>query len=148
DEEKEEKEQPPPAPLTLPPRPRKVPNKADSLPDLRLLALLSGLQVLVLLPLLFQEVQAQFGWYRLTGQNDLTTWTWFIVDQAYLRSLPSFVEVFPMHNESIRLDADEGRYLIVATRYLFWYFVVLTVVQIVKVLWNIGDAIKAVRTDH
>src|SRR4029078_2877970 len=55
----------------------------DLLPDLRWTALVAALQLLILFPLLFQQVQWHYHLYKVSGPATFADWLWFSLDKTY-----------------------------------------------------------------
>src|SRR5205085_6328886 len=62
----------------------------DQMPDLRWAALISALQLLILFPLLFQQLQWHYGLFRVAGAAGFGDWFWFALDKTYLKALPDW----------------------------------------------------------
>ena len=73
----------------------------DELPDLRWTALVSALQLLILFPLLYQQVEWHFRLFKSTEDTNFFDWLWFAIDKTYLKALPDWSVLYGIH---IKLD--------------------------------------------
>jgi len=121
--------------------------KPDSLPDLRGLALMSGSSLFVLFPLLFMEVQKDFGWFHTTDDVGFLSWFWFTVDKTYLKALPDFSVLYSVHITSIDFAADAGRHLVLFTRLTFDFILIQGLLRLFSIHMTIKDTVRAVKTD-
>jgi hypothetical protein len=119
----------------------------DSLPDLRWTALVAALQLLVLFPLLFMQVQRHFGWYRLSAPADFWDWLWFSLDKTYLKALPDWSILYGVHISSIDFDAAGGRHLVLLCRLTFDWVLIQGVLRLLAIRGTIREAVAAVKAD-
>ena len=118
----------------------------DKLPDLRWTALVSALMLLVLFPLLFQQVQ-QFGLYRVNHEPTFWSWLWFTLDSTYLKALPDWSYLYNVHYRGIQFDAPWGRHLVLLTRLTFDYILIQGVLRLLAIRATIKEAVAAVKAD-
>jgi hypothetical protein len=119
----------------------------DSLPDLRWTALVAALQLLILFPLLFGQVQTHFGWYKLSGPVDFWGWLWFSIDKTYLKALPDWSMLYGVHISAIDFDAAGGRHLALVCRLTFDYILIQGVLRLLAIRATIHEAVAAVKAD-
>ncbi len=119
----------------------------DDLPDLRWTALVSALQLLVLLPLLFYQVQQHFGWFKVTPGTTLGDWFWFTLDKTYLKALPDWSVLYGVHISSIDFEAPWGRHLVLLTRLTFDYILIQGAIRLFAIRGVVNEAVAAVKAD-
>jgi hypothetical protein len=119
----------------------------DEMPDLRWTALVSALQLLVLFPLLFYQVQRQFGLFRAAPDATLGDWFWFTLDKTYLKALPDWSVLYGVHITSIDSDHPWGRHLAMLTRLTFDYILIQGVLRLLAIRGVVHEAVAAVKAD-
>jgi hypothetical protein len=119
----------------------------DQLPDLRWTALVSALQLLILFPLLFQQVHWHYHLYRVDGTVTFGDWLWFSLDKIYLKALPDWSILYGVHISSIDFDAPWGRHLVMLSRLTFDYILIQGVLRLLAIRATIGEAVAAVKAD-
>jgi hypothetical protein len=119
----------------------------DQLPDLRWTALVSALQLLILFPLLFQQVQWHYQLFKVDGTASFGDWFWFAIDKTYLKALPDWSVLYGIHISSIDFDAPWGRHLVLLSRLTFDYILIQGVVRLLAIRATIGEAVAAVKAD-
>jgi HEAT repeat protein len=116
--------------------------RPDSLPDLRDLALLTGLAVPCFLPLLLEKAQRCFSLFHLEGQPGPFAWLWFLLDKTYLRALPDAVDLGLLRLEGLHGEGIDylpgwlgypGRGLVL----IAYTLVYLVLLQALGRLWQI-----------
>jgi hypothetical protein len=117
------------------------------LPDLRWTALISALQLLILFPLLFQQVQWHYHLFKVDGSATFRDWFWFALDKTYLKALPDWSILYGVHISSIDFDAPWGRHLILLTRLTFDYILIQGVLRLLAIRATIGEAVAAIKAD-
>lgn len=119
----------------------------DALPDLRGAALVSALQLLVLFPLLFQQVQRQFGLFAVHGPTTFGSWFWFALDKTYLKALPDWSVLYQVHISSIDFVSPWGRHLVLLARLTFDYLLIQGIIRLVAIRSTVREGVAAVKTD-
>ena len=119
----------------------------DELPDLRWTALVSALQLLILFPLLYMQVQWQFHLYEVAGSANFFDWVWFSFDKTYLKALPDWSILYEVHISSIRFDAPWGRHLVLISRLTFDYILLQGLFRLLAIRATIREAVAVVKTD-
>src|SRR5262245_5638640 len=119
----------------------------DQLPDLRWTALVSALQLFILFPLLFQQVQWHYQAFKLDGLATFGDWFWFAIDKTYLKALPDWSVLYGIHISAIDFDAPLGRHLILLSRLTFDYILIQGVLRLLAIRATIGEAVAAVKAD-
>jgi hypothetical protein len=119
----------------------------DQLPDLRWTALVSALQLLILFPLLFQQVQAHYHLFKVDGPENFGDWFWFSIDKTYLKALPDWSILYGIHISSIDFDAPWSRHLILLSRLTFDYILIQGVLRLLAIRATIAEAVAAVKAD-
>jgi hypothetical protein len=119
----------------------------DQMPDLRVTALVSALQLFILFPLLFQQVQAHYQLYEVTGEVSFWDWFWFAIDKTYLKALPDWTVLYDIHISTIKYDASWGRHLILFTRLTFDFILIQGLLRLWAIRTTIAEAVAAVKAD-
>jgi hypothetical protein len=119
----------------------------DEMPDLRGIALLSALQLLILFPLFFQQVQRQFGLYKVPEGATFWTWVLFTLD-SYSKAFLGLLEIYGIHFNRIELDANWGRHLVTLKRLTFDYILIQGIIRLFAIRETIRDAVAAVKNDR
>ena len=119
----------------------------DQLPDLRWTALVSALQLLLLLPLLFQQVQRHFHLYEVHDGVTLWDWLWFSIDKTYLKALPDWSILYGVHVSSIDFNGPWGRHLVLLSRLTFDYVLLQGIYRLLAIRATIREAVAVVKTD-
>jgi hypothetical protein len=119
----------------------------DHLPDLRWTALVSALQLLILFPLLFQQVQWHYHLFKVDGPANFADWFWFALDKTYLKALPDWSILYGIHISWIDFDAPWGRHLVLLSRLTFDYILIQGVMRLLAIRATINEAVAAVKAD-
>jgi hypothetical protein len=119
----------------------------DQLPDLRWTALVSALQLLILFPLLFQQVQWHYHLFKVDGPSNFVDWFWFALDKTYLKALPDWSILYGIHISWIDFDAPWGRHLVLLSRLTFDYILIQGVMRLLAIRATINEAVAAVKAD-
>jgi hypothetical protein len=119
----------------------------DEMPDLRWSALVSALQLLIIFPLLFMQLQRHYQLYRVEGSAGFGDWFWFAIDKTYLRALPDWSILYGVHISSIDFEAPWGRHLVMLSRLTFDYILIQGVLRLLAIRATIGEAVAAVKAD-
>jgi len=127
--------------------------KPDDLPDLRMAALLSALQLVVLCPLIFYQVQEHFSWYKLDQDGtpqvnaSLLDWFRFTLDKTYLKALPDWSILYGVHISWIDFDSIWGKHLALFTRLTFDFILIQGVLRLLAIRHTIREAVAALKAD-
>lgn len=125
-----------------------IDGKPGEMPDLRGTALVAALQLLILFPLLFQQVHRQLGLFAVHGDNPtLWSWFWFAIDKTYLKALPDWSALYNVHITSIEVDSPWGRHLVLFTRLTFDYILLQGILRLLAIRTTIREAVAAVKSD-
>jgi hypothetical protein len=119
----------------------------DDMPDLRWTALVSALQLFLLFPILFYQVQRQFGWFTEHEGVTLLSWVWFSLDKTYLKALPDWNVLYQVHITSIDFADPRGRHLVMLSRLTFDYILIQGVVRLLAIWQTVREAVAVVKTD-
>jgi hypothetical protein len=119
----------------------------DQLPDLRGTALVSALQLLVLFPLLFLQIDRHFHLYKVHEGVTFWDWLWFSLDKTYLKALPDWSVLYGVHISSIEFDAPWGRHLVLLTRLTFDYILLQGALRLLAIRATIQEGVAAVKAD-
>jgi hypothetical protein len=119
----------------------------DKMPDLRWTALVSALQLIVLFPLLYQQVQWHFQLFKVHDNPTFGDWLWFSLDKTYLKALPDWSILYGIHISSIDFDAPWGRHLVLLSRLTFDYILIQGVLRLLAIRLTIREAVAAVKAD-
>jgi hypothetical protein len=119
----------------------------DQMPDLRWTALVAALQLVILFPLLYMQVQRQFGLYKVAQTATFWDWLWFSIDKTYLKALPDWSILYGVHISSIDFDQVWGRHLVLLARLTFDYILIQGVLRLVAIRTTIREAVAAVKAD-
>jgi HEAT repeat protein len=118
----------------------------NSLPDLRWTALVSALQLLILFPLIFQQVQRQFDLFHVPEGTHFGDWFLFTLD-TYNRAFLNLLEVYGVGVHRITYDADWGRHLVTICRLTFDFLLIQGVYRLFSIRETVRDAVMAVTRD-
>lgn len=119
----------------------------DLMPDLRGAALFSALQLFILFPLLFRQVQMQYDVFNIASGVAFGDWLWFAVDKTYLKALPDWSVLYGVHISSIGFDAPSGRHLVMLTRLTFDFILIQGIFRLLAIRSTINEAVAAVKAD-
>jgi hypothetical protein len=119
----------------------------DQLPDLRWTALVSALQLFILFPLLYQQMQWHFQLFKVGESATFLDWLWFSLDKTYLKALPDWSILYGVHISSIDFDASWGRHLVLLSRLTFDYILLQGIYRLLAIRATINEAVAAVKAD-
>jgi hypothetical protein len=119
----------------------------DDLPDLRWTALVSALQLLILFPLLFYQLQRHFDLFKVHDDATALSWFWFAIDKTYLKALPDWTVLYGVHITSIEIDSSWGRHAILLSRLTFDYILIQGLLRLLAIRTTIRVAVAVVKTD-
>ena len=118
----------------------------DEMPDLRWTALLSALQLIILFPLIFMQVQRRFGLYTVPDGTGFWGWVGFTLD-SYNKAFLNSLEVYGVHVHHIDYQSTWGRHLMMLCRVTFDFLLIQGVVRLLAIRETVRDAVAAVATD-
>jgi hypothetical protein len=118
----------------------------DDMPDLRWTALVSALQLVILFPLIFQQVQWNFGLYTVPEGTNFWDWTVFTLD-SYNKAFLNLLEVYGVRVHHISYDSTWGRHLVTLCRLTFDYLLIQGIFRLLAIRETVRDAVAAVKTD-
>jgi hypothetical protein len=119
----------------------------DEMPDLRWTALVSALQLLILFPLLFQQLQWNFHLFAVKAPPTLVDWFRFTLDKTYLKALPDWSILYGVHISWIDFDAPWGRHLVLLSRLTFDYILIQGIIRLLAIRATIREAVAVIKTD-
>lgn len=119
----------------------------DAMPDLRWTALVSALQLLLLLPILFLQLQRQFHLYKVHEAHTFLDWVWFSLDKTYLKALPDWTTLYGIHHSSIDFDSVWGRHLVLLSRLTFDWILIQGIIRLLAIRATINEAVAALKAD-
>ena len=118
----------------------------DEMPDLRWTALVSALQLLILFPLIFRQVQWHFGLYMVPEGTNFWDWTVFTLD-SYNKAFLNLLEVYGVHVNHITYESIWGRHLVTLCRLTFDFLLIQGIFRLLTIREMVRDAVAAVKTD-
>jgi hypothetical protein len=118
----------------------------DVLPDLRGAALLSALQLIVLFPILFQELQRDYHLFRVPEETTLLAWVGFTFDSVG-KLFVSVAEIYGVSLTRIEFDSIWGRHLVLLKRLTIEYLLIQAIVRALSLRAQVREAVAAVRQD-
>ncbi len=120
----------------------------DRLPDLRWVALLSALQLLVLFPLIFYQVNRHFHLYKVA--DDATLWTWlaFTLD-SYNKAILGVLQLYGFDRTHVEFapGTSWGRHLVLLSRVTFDLLLIQGIIRLFAIRESINDAVMAISRD-
>jgi hypothetical protein len=119
----------------------------DQLPDLRWTALVAALQLFVLFPLLFQQLQWHFHLFRAEEPVPFWDWLWFAVDKTYLKAIPDWSILYGVHISGIEFESPWGRHLVLLSRLTFDFILIQGLLRLLVIHATIREAIAALKAD-
>lgn len=119
----------------------------DEMPDLRWTALVSALQLFILLPLAYQQAQWQYHLFNVHENPTFVDWLWFSLDKTYLKSLPDWSILYGIHISGIDFDGPWGRHLVLLSRLTFDYILIQGIFRLLAIRATINEAVAAVKAD-
>src|SRR5262245_37334053 len=105
----------------------------DQLPDLRWTAFVAALQLLILFPLLFQQLQWHHHLFKVDSPTSFADWFWFAIDKTYLKALPDWSILYGIHISAIDVDTPWSRHLILLSRLTFDYILIQGVLRLLAI---------------
>jgi hypothetical protein len=119
----------------------------DEMPDLRWTALVSALQLFILFPLIYQQVQWSFALFKVHDNPNFADWLWFSLDKTYLKALPDWSILYGVHVSSIEFDGTWGRHLVLLSRLTFDYILIQGILRLLAIRATIGEGVLAIKAD-
>jgi HEAT repeat protein len=123
-----------------------VEGKPDEMPDLRWVALASALQLLLLFPLLYQQMQRHFGLYHVPDGANFWSWVVFTFDM-YSQSFLGLLDLYGIHITSITYSSPWGRHLATVERFTLYYVLIQGITRLFAIRETVQDAVAAVTAD-
>jgi HEAT repeat protein len=123
-----------------------VEGKPDEMPDLRWVALASALQLLLMFPLLYQQMQRHFGLYHVPDGANFWSWVVFTFDM-YSQSFLGLLDLYGVHITSIAYSSPWGRHLATVERFTLYYVLIQGITRLFAIRETIQDAVAAVTAD-
>ena len=106
-----------------------------------------GAWLLILFPLLFQQVEWHFQLYKMTEEATFLDWLWFSIDKTYLKALPDWSILYGVHISSIDVDGPWSRHLILLSRLTIDYILIQGLFRLLAIRATIREAVAAVKVD-
>src|SRR5262249_24431166 len=120
----------------------------DELPDLRWTALVSALQLLILFPLFFQQMQAHFGLYKVPPDSDtFGKWLLFTVSH-YSKAVLGLLDLYGYKITTIEPDTPWGRHLVLLKRLTIDYILIQGLIRIYAIHQTVSEGVSAVKADR
>jgi HEAT repeat protein len=123
-----------------------VEGRPDEMPDLRWVALASALQLLLLFPLLYQQMQRHFGLYHVPDGANFSSWVVFTLDM-YSQSFLGLLDLYGVHITSITYSSPWGRHLATVERFTLYYVLIQGITRLFAIRETVQDAVAAVTAD-
>jgi len=118
----------------------------DELPDLRVSALLSSLQLFIIIPLLMKSSHEMFGLYRVPEDATIVDWMLLGVDLLF-RSILDWSEIYGVKMSAIELDTLGGRHLVMALLLTIDFILIQGIVRIFSIRRTISEGVAAAVRD-
>jgi hypothetical protein len=118
----------------------------DELPDLRGAALFSALQLALLFPLLFQQLQHDFRLFRVPEGTTLLTWLAFTFDSV-CKLFVNVAEIYDVSFTRIEYASSWGRHLVLIKRLTIEYLLIQGVIRFLDIRSKIREAVAAIPQD-
>ncbi len=118
----------------------------DQLPDLRGLALLSALQLALLFPLIFWQVQRTFRLYDAPTDAGLWMWFPFTLD-SFCKALFDWSEIYGVHLTRLSHASEWGRHLVMLKRLTFDFILIQGLIRILSIRTTIRESVEASERD-
>jgi hypothetical protein len=118
----------------------------DELPDLRISALLSSIQLFLIIPLLLKSSHEIFGLYLVPGDASLVDWMLLGVDLLF-RSILDWSEIYGVKMSSIELDTLGGRHLVMGFLLTIDFILIQGIIRIFEIRRTISEGVAAAVRD-
>jgi hypothetical protein len=110
-------------------------------------ALVSALQLLLIFPLLFMQLQRHFDLYvEPPGGATFTTWLLFTLD-SYNKAFLSLLDIYGIHFDAIGYASPWGRHLVTLKRLTFDYILIQGILRLYAIHETARESVAAVKTD-
>ncbi len=118
----------------------------DALPDLRISALLSALQLFIIIPLLMRSSHSIFGLYDVPENTSLSDWMLLGVDLLF-RSFLDWSEIYGIQMSSIELDTIGGRHLFMVLLLTIDFILIQGLFRVFEIRRTISEGVAATVRD-
>ena len=118
----------------------------DALPDLRLSALVSALQLFIIIPLLLKSSHDLFDLYVVPVDATLSDWLLLGVDLLF-RSILDWSEIYGVKLSAIELDTLGGRHLIMLFLLTIDFILIQGIIRIFDIRRTISEGVAAAIRD-
>ncbi|MEE2758631.1 MAG: HEAT repeat domain-containing protein [Candidatus Thermoplasmatota archaeon] len=118
----------------------------DELPDLRLGALLSALQLFIIIPLLMRSSHSIFDLYAVPNGATLSDWLLLGVDLLF-RSALDWSEVYGIQLSSIELESMGGRHLFMVLLLTIDFILIQGLLRVFEIRRTITEGVAATVRD-
>ncbi|MDE0574054.1 MAG: HEAT repeat domain-containing protein [Candidatus Poseidoniales archaeon] len=118
----------------------------DELPDLRISALLSAIQLFLIIPLLLKSSHELFDLYRVPADASLLDWMLLGVDLLF-RSILDWSEIYGVKMSSIELDSLGGRHLVMGFLLTIDFILIQGIIRIFEIRRTISEGVSAAVRD-
>lgn len=118
----------------------------DELPDLRVSALLSSLQLFIIIPLLMKSSHEMFGLYLVPEDATIFDWMLLGVDLLF-RSILDWSEIYGVKMSAIELDSIGGRHLVMTFLLTIDFILIQGIVRIFSIRRTISEGVAAAVRD-
>ena len=118
----------------------------DSLPDLRRTAFISAIQLLVIIPLLFDRTDRLFGIGGTTGEENIEQWMLFSIDLLF-RSLLDWAEVYEVSLSSVKPTSMWARHMIMLQLLTIDFLLVQAIIRLVETRRMADEGVRGVSKD-
>ena len=118
----------------------------DALPDLRISALLSALQLFIIIPLLMRSSHSIFGLYDVPENTSLSDWMLLGVDLLF-RSFLDWSEIYGIQMSSIELDTIGGRHLFMLLLLTIDFILIQGLFRVFEIRRTISEGVAATVRD-
>ena len=118
----------------------------DELPDLRVSALLSALQLFIIIPLLMRSSHSIFGLYAVDEDATISDWMLLGVDLLF-RSFLDWSEIYGVQMSSIELDSMGGRHLFMILLLTIDFILIQGLFRIFEIRRTISEGVAATVRD-
>ncbi|MED5486473.1 MAG: HEAT repeat domain-containing protein [Candidatus Thermoplasmatota archaeon] len=118
----------------------------DALPDLRISALVSALQLFIIIPLLLKSSHDLFDLYVVPPDATLKDWLLLGVDLLF-RSILDWSEIYGVKLSSIDLDTLGGRHLIMLFLLTIDFILIQGIIRIFDIRRTISEGVAAAIRD-
>ena len=118
----------------------------DELPDLRVSALLSALQLFIIIPLLMRSSHSIFGLYAVPEDVTISDWMLLGVDLLF-RSFLDWSEIYGVQMSSIELDSMGGRHLFMILLLTIDFILIQGLFRVFQIRRTISEGVAATVRD-